>query len=168
MRSRSGFWEAKKQVSFTVSFGGFHTWRYPKSWIVWNGKSQSKLDDDEWYLYDLGNPHLALVLRKAWSNPIKVTKVYQGQWEIPLLKWSFFHGKILHKLGIFRLTPLMTVSGKSWMFKGEFPVPGKFTIGHPIGQNPPCLTSSERPDLKRSLKQSHPPLDTLSTDLMNE
>ena len=31
-------------------FGGFQKWRYPKSWMVYNGKPQSKMDD-------LGGPY---------------------------------------------------------------------------------------------------------------
>ena len=35
-------------------YGGFLKWGYPKI----EGKSQTKMDDDWGYPYDLGNPHI--------------------------------------------------------------------------------------------------------------
>ena len=38
--------------------GGVHKWRYLNSWMVYNGKSQSKMDDEMGYLYFKNPPSL--------------------------------------------------------------------------------------------------------------
>jgi hypothetical protein len=40
---------------------GFRKWRYPNRWMVYDGKSQSKMDGEQGYPYDLGNLHLKLL-----------------------------------------------------------------------------------------------------------
>ena len=41
-----------------LEYGGFHKWGTPNSWMVYSGKSQSKMDENWGYPYDLGNPHM--------------------------------------------------------------------------------------------------------------
>ena len=60
--------EAEKGGTYPY-YGGFHQWGYSNSWMVYNGKSEHKMDDD-WgnpglnstNMDDLGGP-------KSWSYP---------------------------------------------------------------------------------------------------
>ena len=46
-------WQSSLQV-----YGGFHKWRYPNSWMVYNGKSKSQMDENWGIPHDLGNHHM--------------------------------------------------------------------------------------------------------------
>ena len=48
--------EAGGSVAVQVQWGkkwGFHNWRITNSWLVYSGKSQTKMDDDWGYPHDL-------------------------------------------------------------------------------------------------------------------
>ena len=50
---------AKIFQSKSVTYGGFHKWGYPNSWMVCNGKSCTRMDDLREYPCDLGNLHIS-------------------------------------------------------------------------------------------------------------
>ena len=42
---------ASSYPSYLMRFGGFYQWGYPKSWVVYIGKPQTKMDDEQGYPY---------------------------------------------------------------------------------------------------------------------
>ena len=81
-----------------LGYEDFQKRGYPHSCMVYQGKSQSKMDDDWGYPYDLGNPHLSLDLstisinKPCHSSPLArfSTKTKTNDWN-----WTY-----LDNLGI--------------------------------------------------------------------
>ena len=55
----------QKLTILWLLYGGFHKWGYPK-WMVYNGKSQTKMDENWGYPCDLGN--LLYIRRLCFSG----------------------------------------------------------------------------------------------------
>ena len=49
-----------------LTFGGFHKWGYPNSWIVFVRENPTEMDDNWGYPYDLGN--LQILPLKIWRQ----------------------------------------------------------------------------------------------------
>ena len=53
------------------NMGGFHTWGYPHSWMVYKEKSHLQMDDDWGYPHDSGNLHMISTQIIAAMNGMK-------------------------------------------------------------------------------------------------
>ena len=58
--------------------GGFHTWRCPNSWMVYNGKSHLRNSKNGWFgsTSILGNLHMKAPPPEWWTNPPHASKAW--------------------------------------------------------------------------------------------